>query len=118
MNSKKKLLGVSSICAITAALAFAPGAGARATIADTCSETGDVCMEIAVNKREKIKFAIFTQSFTGAYELCVKGPSGKDCGEFELEQDSDGVYSDKVGWQKHFPSDAFGRYKVVWKYMG
>jgi hypothetical protein len=66
-----------------------------------------------------VKFNLFsfTPAVMGEYTLCVKGPHGKDCKDFVLEQTDDGVYSDKVNWAKEFDSD-FGSYLVKWKYQG
>jgi hypothetical protein len=119
MTTKLKLalllaLGAAALFSLT------PAAGARPTqLDDYCSPTGDFCQEITLSKRGQVKLNLFsfTPAVTGAYDLCVRGPSGKDCKQFELDQTDPGVWSDKVKWQKEFPSDV-GRYKVKWKYGG
>ncbi len=119
MPTKLKLTLLLALGAV-ALFSLTPAAGARPTqLDDYCSPSGDYCQEITLSKNGKVKFNLFsfTPAVIGPYELCVKGPSGKECKEFELEQTDPGVYSDKVSWQKEFPSDV-GHYKVKWKYGG
>ena len=119
MTTKLKL-SLSLALGAVALFSLTPAAGAKPTQLDSyCSESGDICQEITQSKNGKIKFGLFsfTPAVAGAYDLCVKGPSGKDCREFELEQTDEGVYQDKVNWLKEFPTDV-GDYKVVWRYMG
>ena len=105
-----------------AALSLTAAVGAQPTQIDNyCSPSGDVCQEITISKKGgKVKFSLFsfTAAVQGDYTLCVKGPHGKECKDFVLEQLPDEeVWSDKVNWEKEFPSD-FGSYLVKWKYMG
>lgn len=119
MITKPRLALSSALAAAALLVALAPAAGAKPTqIDDYCSPSGDICQEITISKSGKVKFGLysFTPAVMGEYTLCVKGPHGKDCKDFELES-SDGGYSDKVSWQKEFDTD-FGSYLVKWKYGG
>ena len=118
--SSKTRFALSS--ALAAAILFASAAAAQAKptqIDDYCSPSGDICQEITISKNGNVKFGLysFTPAVTGEYTLCVKGPHGKDCKDFVLEQTDDSVFSDKVSWTKEFDSD-FGSYLVKWKYQG
>jgi hypothetical protein len=114
----KKL--IPALVAFAVVIALAPAAQARPLqLDDYCSPTGDFCQEITLSKRTGwVKFNLFSFAFTGPYEICVKGPAGKECKGFELEETDPGVYVDKVVWQKEFRPAEVGRYKVAWKYKG
>lgn len=119
MSSKVRLT-LSSALAAAILVASAGAAQAKPTqIDDYCSPSGDICQEITLSKSGKVKFNLFsfTPAVTGEYTLCVKGPHGKECKDFMLEQIEDSVFSDKVNWAKEFDSD-FGSYLVKWKYQG
>lgn len=119
MSSKTRLT-LSSAAAAATLLAGVAAAQAKPTqIDDYCSPSGDICQEITLSKSGKVKFGLysFTPAVMGEYTLCVKGPHGKDCKDFVLEQTDDGVYSGKVNWEREFDSD-FGSYLVKWKYQG
>lgn len=103
-------------------LSVAALAGASPRVLDSsCSASGDICTSILQSKKSgKVKFEIIsaTASVQGEYTLCVKGPHGKECEDFVLEQLPDEeIWQDKVSWEKNFDSD-FGSYVVKWKYMG
>ncbi len=120
MSSKPRLALSSALASAAILVAFVGAAQAKPTqIDDYCSPSGDICQEITISKSGKVKFGLysFTPAVVGEYTLCVKGPHGKDCKDFELEQTDDGVYSDKVSWQREFDTD-FGSYLVKWKYQG
>ena len=120
MQTKPRLTLSFAIASVALLTALVPAAGAKPTqIDDYCSPSGDICQEITISKNGNVKFGLysFTPAVMGEYTLCVKGPSGKDCKDFELEQTEDGVYSDRVSWQKEFDTD-FGNYLVKWKYGG
>ena len=105
-----------------ALLSFAALAVATPTVIDSsCSSSGDICESILLSKKGKnVKFELVsaTAAVQGEYTLCVKGPHGKECKEFFLEQLPDEeIWADKVNWQKNFNDDV-GSYVVKWKYMG
>ena len=94
------------------------------TLDSYCSPTDDYC--VAVLKRHgRIKFWISSEGFTGEYELCVRpfsraSDSGGQqrstrCQTFELDRRRDGVYDDRVDWERHFPNRGAGHYKVFWR---
>src|SRR3954452_15850064 len=109
----------------TAALlfAFVPTAGAQPqTLDQYCSSSGDICQSILASKKGNVKFELTsaTASVQGDYTLCVKGPDGKECEDFVLEQLPDEeIWSDKVSWKKEFSGAGEpGSYTVKWKYQG
>ena len=119
-----KPLKLAALCALATAafLSFTPTAGASPQVLDSsCSASGDICTSILLSKKSKqVKFEIIssTAAVQGEYTLCVKGPHGKECKDFVLEQLPDEeIWADKVNWQKNFDDD-FGSYVVKWKYMG
>ncbi len=121
MSRRLKLATLLAL-ATAALLALVPASGATPTRLDHyCSPSGDICQEITLSKKSgNVKFSVLsaTASVMGEYTLCVKGPHGKECKEFELEQLPDEeLWADKVAWQKEYPTDA-GHYVVKWKYMG
>ena len=120
MTTKSRLSLLLALAAV-ALLSLASAAGAKPTQLDQyCSPSGDICQEITLSKSGKVKFNLvsFTAAVTGTYTLCVKGPHGKECKDFALEQQADDeVFADKVNWEKEFPTDV-GHYVVKWKYMG
>jgi hypothetical protein len=97
-------------------------AGAKPEQLDSyCSPSGDICQEITISKKGKIKFGLtsFTAAVMGDYTLCVKGPATKECNDFVLEQLPDEeAWADRVNWADNFPSTHFGAYVVKWKYQG
>lgn len=97
--------------------AWHPADKAKGSTLDSyCSPTGDYCL--AVTRRHgRIKFEISTFSFSGKYEICVKGPAGRECKSSKL-RDEGNLYSDRVDWLKKFDSAGPGRQKVVWKLSG
>ena len=119
----KSRLSLSLALAATALLSLAAIAGATSRTLDSyCSESGDICEHVLQSKKSgDVKFVLqsFTPAVQGEYTLCVKGPDGKDCEDFALEEVPAEVpsYSDKVNWQKEFPNGA-GSYVVKWKYQG
>lgn len=102
-------------------LAFAAFAAAKPQVLDSsCSASGDICESILLAKSGSVKFELVsaTASVQGEYTLCVKGPHGKECEDFVLEQLPDEeIWADKVNWQKNFNDDT-GKYVVKWKYQG
>lgn len=91
-------------------------AGKRQVVDSYCSPTGDYCTAITVSRTGKVKFALSSLAFGGEYTICVKGPGGKECEEFELEPKG-GEHRDRVSWQRNFPSET-GTHKVIWKLGG
>src|SRR5436190_1703438 len=108
----------------TAAILFAvvPTAGAQPqTLDQYCSSSGDICQSILASKKGSVKFELTsaTASVQGDYTLCVKGPGGKECGDFVLEQLPDEeAWADRVNWAEDFPATRSGPYVVKWKYQG
>ena len=105
-----------------ALLSLAAFAGATPRVLDqSCSSSGDICESVLLSKKSgAVKFELVsaTAAVQGEYTLCVKGPHGKECKEFFLEQIPDEeIWADKVNWQKNFNDDV-GKYVVKWKYMG
>jgi hypothetical protein len=120
--TKPLKLAVLAALATAALFSFTSTAGATPTVLDnSCSASGDICTSILLSKKSKqVKFEIIsaTAAVQGEYELCVKGPHGKECKDFVLEQLPDEeIWADKVNWQKNFNDDV-GSYIVKWKYMG
>lgn len=118
----KSRLSLSLALAAAVVLSFAGLAAAKPTVLDnSCSASGDICESILLSKKNKqIKFELLsaTAAVQGEYTLCVKGPHGKECKEFFLEQLPDEeIWLDKVNWQKNFNDDV-GSYVVKWQYMG
>ena len=120
--TKRSRFSLSLALGAAALLSLAAMAAAKPTVLDSsCSASGDICTSILLSKKSgNVKFEIIsaTASVQGEYTLCVKGPHGKECEDFLLEQLPDEeVWADKVNWQKNF-NDDFGSYVVKWKYMG
>jgi hypothetical protein len=120
MSKKIKL---AALLALTTAALFSLASIARAvplTLDDHCSRSPNICEQIMLLKNGNVKFLLESRgrAVQGEYTLCVKGPSGKECKEFELQQPFEDVYYvDKVAWKKEFPTGT-GRHVVTWKYMG
>ena len=119
-----KPLKVAVLCALATAAMFSLTSTAGATpqvLDNSCSASGDICESILLSKKSKnVKFELIsaTAAVQGTYTLCVKGPHGKECKDFVLEQLPDEeIWADKVNWQKNFNDDV-GSYVVKWKYMG
>jgi hypothetical protein len=120
--TKKSRLSLSLALGSASLLSFAALAAATPAVIDSsCSSSGDVCESILLSKKNgHIKFELVsaTASVQGTYTLCVKGPPGKECQDFVLEQLPDEeIWADKVNWQKNFDYSN-GGYTVKWKYMG
>ena len=117
----RSTLFVALACASLLAFAALAPAKQPDVIDNSCSASGDICTSILLSKKNaQVKFEIIsaTASVQGEYTLCVKGPHGKECKEFFLEQLPDEeIWADKVNWAKNF-NDDFGSYVVKWKYMG
>jgi hypothetical protein len=121
MSRRLKLATLLAL-ATAALLALVPAAGAKPIRLDHyCSSSGDICQDITLSRKSgNVKFTLisFTAAVYGPYTLCVKGPHGKECKDFVLEQLPAGeAWEDRVVWQKEYPTDA-GQYVVKWKYMG
>lgn len=96
-----------------------PGSGQaakRATLDSYCSPSGDFCTAVT-RRADRIKFELSTFSFSGKYEICVRGPADRECKTSKLQNDGD-LYSDRVDWLRKFDSAGPGRQKVVWKLSG
>jgi hypothetical protein len=50
------------------------------------------------------------------YKLCVRDPKGAErCRTFRLHEGKFGIYTSRVQWSRHFPTDGGkGRYRVRW----
>ena len=100
--------------------ATAPAAGSvnerRAVLDSYCSPTGDYCLGIS-KRNGGVKFEISSVAFSGAYKLCVRGPSERTCRKFTLSS-SGGQYADRVDWERKFGIQGDGTYSAVWKLNG
>ncbi len=79
--------------------------------------------EITLSKKrraDQVRSVQIHAAVQGEYTLCVKGPGSKECHDFDIKQQQTDalVYSDRVSWDKNFPSTAFGPYIVKWKFPG
>lgn len=109
-------LAVASVAATALVLCSAPASQAG-PIESYCSpQTGDFCIVVA--KRDgRIKLELATFSFRG-YTLCVRGPADKTCIDRQLRDDGQGLFTDRVDFERKFGSQGPGRYKAVWKVEG
>ena len=121
-------MGIGSRLALLLALAaigllsLAPTAGAvPLTLDDQCTRAPDICRQAMLLKNGNVKLQLESRGRTvqGKYTLCVKGPSGKECKEFGLNQpfEDEAYFVDRVTWQKEYPTDP-GRQVVTWFYEG
>ncbi len=105
--------------ALALSLALAPGAQARGSF---CSPSGDYCKGTSVEKGKRaIGLSAFALYAPGrAYELCVRDPRGDEtCRTFRLSRGRYGIYSSKITWSAHFPTNGGkGRYRVRWDHAG
>lgn len=104
---------------LTLTLASAPSADARSSY---CSPSGDYCKATRVEKGKRViaisTFALYAPG--RAYRLCVRDPRGEEtCRSFRLRRGRHGIYTSKVTWSAHFPTDGGrGRYRVRWDHAG
>ena len=87
-----------------------------------CSESGDFCKATRIEKGKRV-IALSTAALYGerrAYDLCVRDPKGKEtCRTFKLRRGRYGIYSSKVTWSRHFPTDGGrGRDRIRWDHEG
>jgi hypothetical protein len=90
-----------------------------ATLAATantyCSPSGDVCYGVQ-RQRGLVVLRITTiEKYFARYTLCVTSPRGRRvCGSFPVFR-SGRVWGSRVRWQRQFPDDGRGRYRVQWR---
>lgn len=100
----------STTGAVVATLALVCVAEAEAR-SSYCSPSGDWCTSVGRGGDAR-KLSLASFAFGGGYRLCVRPPSGRqDCHAFRLRR-SDGLWSSKVTWRRHFPVRGRGRYRV------
>ena len=94
------------IVELLAAAVLAPGT--------YCSPSGDLCYGIR-KERGAIVFRIDTFArYFGRYTLCVTSPKRRVCGDFPMFRNGP-LWSSSVRWQRQFPNDGRGRYRVSWR---
>ena len=106
--------------AVLVAAFVAPSALAKdRTLANYCSESGDVCTGISVRSGSLLlEISTFAHYFD-RYSLCVRGPKSKVCKTFAVKPTGEGdFYGSRVRWRDNFPYQGPGAYKVTWQYSG
>lgn len=94
------------------ALTVTPRPAHAGVIKSYCSpETGDFCVDVA-KRHGRIKLELNTFSFSD-YTLCVRGPADKVCIDRHMSEE-DGVFSDRVDFERKIGSQGPGRYKASW----
>ncbi len=80
-----------------------------------CSPSGDLCYGV-VRRADAIVLRIDTiERYFARYTLCVTSPRARRvCGSFPIFR-SGGLWSSSVRWQRQFPNDGRGRYRVSWR---
>jgi len=90
-------------------------AAALAAPAPYCSPSGDVCYGV-LERQSQIVLRIDTiERYFGRYTLCVTSPRGRRvCGSFPIFRNRT-LWTSTVRWQRQFPNDGRGRYRVSWR---
>jgi len=105
------------VVAISVALvAASPAAAAQPkTIAQYCSTTGDICLDV-VNRDGAVFLELTTVArYFERYVLCVKPPAGTStCSSFPIRAGGS-FYVSRVRWYRNFPARGQGAYLVTWK---
>ena len=80
-----------------------------------CSPSGDLCYGIR-KERGAIVLRIDTIArYFNRYTLCVTSPTARRvCGRFPVFK-SGPLWTSRVRWQRQFPDDGPGRYRVSWR---
>ena len=79
-----------------------------------CSPSGDLCYGIR-RQRGAVVLRIDTFArYFGRYTLCVTSPRRWVCGRFPIFRTGP-TWSSTVRWQRQFPDDGQGRYRVSWR---
>lgn len=111
-----KLVG-SAVVVISMLFAVTPSSAAPKPIDTYCSPSGDYCNGLF--RQNGVRAKISTFSFRGYYGICVRSRmTGRDCKDFRLRRDSDGIFQGSVGLARHFNIRPRGRYAVTWTYGG
>ena len=111
------LLAVVCLAAIAAASATAAPSG---RIASYCSRSGDSCYGIFKDRGDVIRFQLtLAAKYYNRYRICVKPPPGSlqpgtTCKSFAVKK-TGSRYGGAVKWERNFPGQGPGRYRVTWK---
>ena len=106
-RSRTALSAAIGLLAVLAALALAPGAQARSSY---CSPTGDFCQLIyKKNGTRYLEMRAFGDY--GVNEVCVAHTTNV-CHSTRLRERSNGIFVSRVNWNRRFPRQGKGRYRV------
>jgi hypothetical protein len=105
---------IAVILALTIAL-LAPASASATKVASYCSETGDVCYGIYVNRGAYTFRLTLAAKYFARYRLCLK-PAGMaaTCKRFRVRK-MGANWGGRVNWLANFPQHGPTRYKVTWR---
>jgi len=81
-----------------------------------CSPTGDYCQQVYRRDGDVI-LELRAAADYGFDEVCVS-KSTTVCRSIKPRPNSDGVYISRVNWDKRFPNQGKGTYRVRWRING
>lgn len=111
----KRLVG--AVIAVVLLVGSGSAGAAKLPIDSYCSPTGDYCQGLF--RQDGVRAKLSTFSFRGTYGICVRSRmTGRECKDFRLRRDSNGIYQGSVGLARHFEIRPRGRYAVTWSYAG
>jgi hypothetical protein len=80
-----------------------------------CSPSGDLCYGIQRQHGILVLRITTIERYFRRYTLCVTSPTARRvCGSFPIFR-SGRVWGSRVRWQRQFPNDGRGRYRVQWR---
>jgi hypothetical protein len=113
----RRLLVAVCLAAVTCTTATAAPDG---RIAARCSASGDSCYGIFKDRGNVIRFQLtLAAKYYNRYRICVKPPPGSlqpgtTCKSFPVKK-TGSLYGGAVSWERNFPGQGSGRYRVTWK---
>jgi len=108
-----------TVCLAAVASASAKDASSG-RIASRCSASGDSCYGIFKDRGDVIRFQLtLAAKYYNRYRICVKPlpgslQPGTTCKSFPVKK-TGSLYGGAVKWERNFPGQGSGRYRVTWK---
>jgi hypothetical protein len=112
--ARRPAIWIACLC-VSAGMAsvLAPSADARSSY---CSPTGDYCSRVYRSGGD-ILLEITAAENYGFNQVCVTRRS-KVCRSIQLRRNSRGAWVSRAAWNRRFPNQGKGIYRVRWQYDG
>jgi hypothetical protein len=114
------MVRITLLAALVAGLIIAPAsAGPTSVVASHCSRSGDVCYGIFKPTSGLYRFKLtLAAKYFSRYRICVRPPGRvKSCKRFAVRK-TGANWGGSVIWQRNFPVNGPGIYRVTWLQSG